>query len=379
MHPFIKCSLFCFTLLLLGCGKGKVVPTATQYRPSDPAQSKGLIVKNSPGDMGKADFGESKKVTLKVLNNSGKKLTLELAKKACACSTVKIDPVDVESAAEASITFDWSPKPGGSEPGKTRLWADVTDSKGEYTVRVEAEGELEPAIRLNLPRGGTDLPPLSLENIQDPLRAFIAEVYTTDEAHKDFTINKLQVAEGWTITNEKEPLPKDRLAELKAIQGYRVTLQPTKNLPTGTFISPVSITTQGPERKLELQLRGSLENGAVSLSSPGVILPISQKVGQRFDVPALTIKIRYGQFNRMEIKSIDPGFLDAKLVPDKDNAWKLSVSIPENLEPWRKKVGENIWQNAITYGVEPGSIVISTDHPDIPFISIHVSSMQFTR
>lgn len=373
-------------LAATGCSRNDtppVIPPPVETAPRGPAA---LQVVAGDGTMQEADYGQQRSCTFTVKNVSGKPVTVRVVDKSCACAGAEVKKPQLGPNEQTEIVLNWVPKLDQLEqPGDAvvRVWADVQAGDAESDkLRLEAKGRIKPTLFVNLPRGRLDFGRLDLADLNKHKELAI-EVYTHDPAQKGFTLEPRSSSPGLQIVPPTPPrLTADRLAALKAEDGYRITLRCAEGLPVGRFREIVRLKSSAyPQRDLEVAVEGTVESGAFSVTPPAVQLPEKINLARGYRCPPLEISLRGEPKRSLKVLKVEPKFLQVEVEPSKtrDNAWQVRVSIPAGEAELLKHVSPQELEELVSFGFEAGGITFQTDHTLLPTVRVEVSGAQLQR
>lgn len=369
--------LVCLLLVGLGCSdksavKSSAAPPALAIgSPRSPLE---LIA--GDGRLGSADFGEQRTCAFRLKNNLPQTMTLRLVDKSCTCAGVQMPTGSIESGQEATVTIIWSPKAQVLETSTVRLWAEVADATGQYRQRLEANGTIEPLVQIAFPRGPLELGKITPADINQDQTKLIVEVYSRAQSF-DPPQNKLNIKGIQVVSTET--LTTDRLNALQAKAGYRLTIRPTKDLTHGSIQAQLDIQTSLKPQPIQLDITGSLETSAISLSIDKLQLPPRVSLQSGYRLPGITLTTRYGACTRCEVAQIIPNLFDVKIQQLNDKTWKLEVSLTKDISQLQQRFTPHDWQQLLDFGFDQGSITLKLDHPDVKTLTIPITGSQLSR
>ena len=367
--------------------KQVVKPTATVPKLSSTrssvVQSVGLIQVAPPGtgSFGVADYGEEKTCTFRVRNGTRQAVTLVVTEKSCECAGVQMTPDRLGPSDEADVVVSWIPKIDQEVDRDVRVRATVAAKENRrWRLVLEARGRIDPALRLNLPRGELDFGRLSLADLKRG-KSLAIEVYTQKDRHRGFTIEASSSSRGLQLSPPKR-LDRDRLEALMAVDGYRITITCRDGLPLGRFRETVRLRSSVyPDRDLNVTVFGWLESGAVSVRPEVVNLPERIPIDKGYRCPAVEVTLRGEPDRTLKLVRYRPRFLQVQVAPvqGKKNTWRITVAIPAGEEALRRHVSAKEWEQYLSYGFTDGELVFETNHSLVPVLRIPVPSAQFER
>lgn len=376
-HSLSKC--YCFVVVLLpGCGddkaamKSSVAPPVMAIGSARPM----LEVVAGDGQLGAVDFGEKKTCTFRLRNNQPQSMTLRLVDKSCTCAGVQVPTEPVAPGQEATVTLTWSPKAEVLESSSVRLWAEVADTQGKNRQRLEAVGTIEPKVMVAYPRGPLDFGKITPGDLEHEQTRLVVEVYSKQQAFEAPLCN-LNVP--GLVVASSEPLTADRLSLLQAKGGYRLTIRPSKELAHGTIQGQLAIQTAIKPAPLVVDIAGSLDTTAISLSQDRLQLPPRLSLTSGYRIPALTLTSRFGNCTKCEVLSVTPKLFDTKVSQVNEKTWKLEVMLSKDIAQMQQRFSSQDWQQLMDFGFEQGSITLRLDHPDVKTLTIPITGTQLSR
>lgn len=363
------------SVLICGCGKEPAKVTSPPP-PAIAANRPALEVLAGDGQLGTADFGDRCQCTFSLRNNTQQPMHLSVADKSCSCAGARLDPEQVEPGQSSIVTLLWTPKAEVLETTTTRLWTDIRDQSGS-SVRLEATGILEPKVQFAFPRGPLDFGRLDPAELDSSAKTLVVEAYST---RGPFQISTLRSnVGGIELVIPAEPLSADRLAQLHALAGYRISLKPTKGLPTGQFRGHLLLVSSFSPQTLELPLTGAFETGVISLSHDRVDLPPRLNLRQAYRVPAITLTVRHGTCSTCEVQSITPALFNTKVSRLGEKSWRIELTLPEGLDATKAGLTAEQWNDLLDFGFDQGVLTLKLDHPEVKSLQIPISGTQLGR
>lgn len=381
----VRCRFSTMLVLLLsGCGSSlPTKPTLTGAAPGTtfPRAEGGLVLASGEGELGDGDYGQRKTTIFTVKNDSDRPFNLFVADKSCQCAGVEIRPALVQPGETTQVTVAWAPKVDQPTTEVIRVRTTIQAQEDpNVRLQLEADGRIKPTLEFDHPRGLLNFGKLLVGELKSGQKELALEVYTQDVAKKKFTLQAKSLSPGIQVS-PPEPLTSDRLAAFKAVAGYRINIRAVEGLPIGAFRETVRLTSDVyPERDLDVTVEGTVESGAVGLSSERVDLP-KLSIAKGYSCPPLEIELRGEPGRKVSIEKIEPKFLKARLEPvtGKDNVWRLHVSVPAGEAELRKDLSAEQLSEYTSYGFDGGAIVLKTDHSRLPVLRIPVSEGQFQK
>jgi hypothetical protein len=366
-------------LTLAGCGQD----VAKQTAPSQPpplaiaSNRSTLEVVAGDGQLGTADFGEQRQCTYTLRNNSAQGMRLRVTDKSCSCSGAKLEPEVIGPGQTCLVTLLWTPKVEVLETSTTRMWTEIRDQDGSGVVRLEGNGTLEPKVRFAFPRGPLDFGRLDLAELNNPARTLVVEAYSVRE---NFQMKRLSaVPDGVQVVDNPEPMTADRLTQLQARTGYRITLKPTRGLPTGQFLGHLHVETSLSPVTLMVPLSGAFETGVISLSSERVEFPPRLDLRQGYRVPPLTLTVRQGTCSSCEVVALTPPLFQHKVTKLNEKTWRIELNLPPGLSGEQTNLAQSRWNDLLSFGFEHGLVTLKLDHPEVKTVQIPISGAQLMR
>jgi hypothetical protein len=360
-------------LPLLGCSKDTAKSTAAVQLPplAIAANRPALEVIAGDGQLGAADYGETRQCTFTLRNNATQTMQLSVANKSCTCSGLKLEPESIEPGQTCQVTLLWTPKVEVIDTMTTRLWTELRDQAGTHHIRLEATGLLEPKVRFAFPRGPLDFGRLDLAELDNPSKALVVEAYSLRDA---FQIESLVAnLDGVQLVGTPQPLSADRIAQLQAKSGYRITVKPTRGLPTGRFLGQVQLVTSLSPVPLHVPVSGSLETGVVSLSHERMELPPRLQLRDGYRVPPITLTIRHGTCSSCEVEAITPALFQHKVTKLDEKTWRIELTLPPGRKSIQTALTPEQWKEMLTYGFEQGLLTLKLDHPEVKLVQVPLS------
>jgi hypothetical protein len=363
-----------------------VAGTQTQTTgPTKPDQGP-FVLAGGNGQLGEADYGQTKSTAFTLRNTSRKPFTVTVADKSCACAGVEVKPAEVPPGGSCEVVLSWVPKLDQPTDADVRVAATIQARAADgqtQQVKLEATGRVKPALFVNLPQGKLDFGRLTLSSLKTQNPRLSVEVFTRDPKHKGFTLQVATSTPGFKVVPTEPPrLTADRLAALKAADGYRVTLEAGEGLPVGRFRESATLKTSiYPDLDLEIPLEGTLETGAVSVFPEIVQLPEKLPIGKEYRCPPVEVKLR-GEPNRtIQVKAVEPKFLHAEVEPvaGQENTWRIKVRVPGDEAELKKHLTPAQWEEYLSYGFDHAYILLQTDHSALPTLRIPVTGSQLQR
>jgi len=364
---------------------GKSAPGDSTKKPL-PATASGLSLMQGHGDLGDADYGEKKSTQFTVKNSSGKAITLDVTEKSCACAGIEIKPTEVPADGTAEVTLWWAPKLGQvdkPEEGKDKVTVRLqARDKPDVYLRLEAHGNVKPALHVQLPRGKLDFGFVDLGQLKSGSKELAAVVYTKDPARKGFTLTPKSSSPGLKIVPaEPERLGAADLARLSAVDGYRLNIRCGEGLPIGRFQEIIWLKSDVyPDRPLEVHVDGWVETGAVSVQPElAVSMPETIELAKGYKCPPLTVTLNFEPNRTLTLEKVAPAFLQVKLEKVKENVWRVEVQVPAGEEAIRKHLTPEQMEEYTVTGFDAGTLTFKTDHPLVPVLQIAVPDGKFKR
>ena len=370
-------------LVLPGCSQSPAPapatggePVAQAAVPLVPASPAELTVVSGDGNLGEADYGQKRTTTFTVKNNTPQPLSLQVAEKSCACAASEIKPALLQPGQTGEVVLAWVPKLDQQEQADeiqaVRLWTEVAADNGQK-LRLEAQGRLKPALQVNLPRGRLDFGRIDLADLKDGKKVLALEVFTRETKHQGFKLEGLSSHQGLVLDPAPTPLSEDRLAALKAVAGYRVSVACRQGLPAGRFRELLRLRTDAYDRELEVALEGTVETGAVSMEPEAFDLSSAYLSLERgYRAPPLKVQLRYEPGRTLKVKQVTPRFLQARAVQVKENLWNIELTLPKGTAAALQQVSPAELEEFLSYGFDTGTVLCETDHGTAPLISIPI-------
>jgi hypothetical protein len=330
-----------------------------------------LEIIKGEGNLGSADFGEERRCSFTLRNNTREPIKLELGEKSCSCAGVRLETIELAAGQNTDISLLWTPKAEAVEASTVRLWAEVHASCLAKPLRLEATGKLEPRVQLAFPRGPLDFGRFSSDDLANPGRTLILEVFSK---HSPFQLQSAQSSlAGILVIEPAVPLPADRILALGAKGGYRVAVKPTEQVPNGGFQGNLQIKTDLNNHPLSVPFQGTFETSSISLSHDRINLPPRLALKQGYHIPPLVLTVRYGACQSCKLHSITPAFLQVSVRQLDIKTWRVDVRLPPSVAQIRDKLSDEEWRHLQAFGFDSGEIILQLDHADIKQISIPVS------
>jgi hypothetical protein len=395
LHHFARICLLTACLLGLGCGRtgspsSTELATSSGDSTSNGSNASALVlplleVTESSPDLGDADIGDKKVAPFSVLNRSGKPLTVSVVNKTCGCSRLEPNVATIPAGKSQAFNVVW--EPGIDQPLKEKVELEFdlqALGNRNAAVKLVATGRFRPSLIVGLPNGELDFGRLDVGDLKTGKKELPIEVYTQDPRHKDFTLQVTSTSPGLKLVpSTPQRLPADRLSFLNAVSGYRLNIQCGEGLPIGSFRERLTLKSSVyPMIDLEVDVFGTVESGAVSISPEGVKLAEKTSVTRGYRAPPVEITLRGADPGRtMTIEHVDPPFLLVGLerVAGKENTWRLTATIPAGEQELLKKVTPQDLEDYLSFGFDPGVIVLHTDHKLVPVLRIPVDRSQLER
>ncbi|MBL8823424.1 MAG: DUF1573 domain-containing protein [Planctomycetia bacterium] len=370
LQSFNLCLL---TLLIAvaGCQRTNTnAPTApASSQTGSPAKSMALPLELVAGDgnLGSTDFGEEKTCSFKLKNNLAKAITLELKNKSCTCASVNISPSVLEPQQECTVTLLWTPRTEVLESSTFRIWAEIGDSDNKNQLRLEATGTLDPLLMVAFPRGPFAWGKLSLGDLDKEAVQLVAEVFSRKDNFKTSEV-KFQ-SPGLEVVSIT-PLPAERLQDLKAKGGYRITVKPTKALSHGEFQQELVVLTSLRDKPLLIPTTGIYDTSSISLSAEKISLPPRLSVLHGYRVAPIQLTVRFGEARSCELIDISPKLFQGKVTKVNDKTWKIELSLIQDAALLKQRFSPNEWKKLCNYGFDLGHIQLKLDHPEVKMLTI---------
>jgi hypothetical protein len=381
-HPvarYVRClSLVVIGFFLSSCGQN--APQGQAAKDPNAAPQPGtpgaLALVGGDGELGEADYGQKRTTTFTVKNNTPQPLKLQVSEKSCACSGSEIKPAVLQPGETGEVVVAWVPKLDQQEQQEevqlVRLWTEIAADNGQK-IRLEAQGRIKPALHVNLPRGRLDFGRIDLADLKDGKKTLALEVFTRDSKHQGFTVDAITSHKGLVLDPPPEPLSEDRLAALKAAAGFRISVKCAEGLPAGRFRELLKLKTAAYEQELEVLLEGTVETGAVSMEPEAFDLSAAELSMERgYRAPPLKVTLRYESDRELKIKEVTPKFLHARAVKEKENVWRIELSMPKGETEARQKASLMELEEYMAYGFDNGTVVCETNHTTVPLICIPI-------
>lgn len=270
----------------------------------------------------------------------------------------------------------WRPKLeqlDGLEDHLIRLWVELESPEGDAKLRLEASGRLTPALQVNLPRGRLDFGRLDAADLKGLGKETALELFTRDERHKGFAVAAESSSPGLKL-EAPQALAPDRLAALKAVSGWRLTLRAGIGLPAGLFRERLTLRTPLYAEPLELPVEGQVESGSVSLAPERFEVATARlSVRHGYRTPPVKVVLRYETDRSLEVRGVEPPIFRAKAQRLRENEWSVELSLLSEAE-LRANLPPERLEELLTVGFDGGWVTCSTNHSQAPELRIPLSS-----
>jgi hypothetical protein len=384
-------TLMIGVMLLSSCGSSQPSKTAvaspTDARPfrnnSKSTEGTRLGIGTAPatidliageGDLGNADFGETRQATFRLKNLASTNAKLRITDKSCTCAGIHIADPDLAVGKETDIVLSWTPKVEVLESSQARIWAEIIEEKSGHRLRLEATGNIDPLLHVSFPRGPLDFGKLAPADLDTATR--VIEVFCKQTGFEQ-PVTKLNQP-GLELAST-EPLTQDRLTELQAKAGYRLTVRPTKKLSHGAFQTELTLSTSIKKMPLLIPITGEFDTSTISLSQSRWQLPPKLSLKQGYKLPAITLDVRFGTCTACEVQSIQPSIFEGKVTKVSDKSWKIELQLINDEAALQKKMSAEALQTLMEQGFEQGMLTLKLNHPEVPSISIPIGGTQLFR
>lgn len=296
--------------------------------------------------------------------------------KSCACARVSLPKGEVPAGSHATVELEWQPKPDQLEEpaaGAVRIWATVRFGAGGSPLRLEAVGQLSPAVEWNLPRGRLDFGRLDLADLQKASRTLSIEIFSRRTLPEPL-VQAIRSSSSGLRVEPLQPLTADRHSELRATAGVRVTITAGPGLPVGRFSERLELQTAAYPFPLEVRVEGSVESGAVSLEPAQFEVASSRlSIGKGFRSPPLRVRLRQEPGRKLQVKRIEPPIFSAELTPTGPNEWAIALTLLPS-EQIKMQLSPDKLAELLAYGFDLGTVFCETDHSQARDLRIPISS-----
>jgi hypothetical protein len=366
---------FILGLAAVGCSQAPPPPPAAIPAPQIvPAKgSGGWQNLSGVGDFGSADYGQLRTVTFEVRNDSRAPRRLHLLDKSCACALVELPPEETGPGQVARVRLGWKPevKPAATATADAaRVWAVVGNDGDTDGVKLEATGRVQPSATIHLPRGELDFGSVEVSDLRAGRHETVFEITTLDPARRGFALSARTSHPGLGVA-AVEPLPDERLRELGAVAGYRVTVRAGSGLPIGPFRERLTLQCPMYPAGLELPLTGQVAGGAVSVEPAEFNLAAARlSLSSGYRAAPVTVRLRYEPNRTLSVKAVHPSFFVVEAKPIQENHWELHLRLPAGLTTLSQQLDPQRWQEYQTIGITDGYVLCETDHPLVPAVRI---------
>lgn len=371
-HRFYICSL-AIVIAASGCQRPSPSSIAsTSVTTSVPltaakTNTSPLEVVAGDGNLGSADFGEERTCSFKIRNNLNQAVTLELKNKSCTCASVNISPNVLEPSQDCTVTLLWTPRAEVLESSTFRIWAEIADTSTQQQVRLEATGTLDPLLMVAFPRGPLAWGKIALADLEKDTIQLVAEVYSRKN---NFNTTEVKFQSPGLEVVSVTPLAADRLQDIQAKGGYRITVKPNKELSHGEFHQELTVVTSLRSKPLTIPATGIYDTSSISISTEKINLPPRLSVLQGYRIPPITLTVRIGEARSCELVDISPGLFQGKVSKVNDRTWKVELSLIQDVALLKQRFSPNEWKKLCYYGFDTGHIQLKLDHPDVKMLTI---------
>ncbi len=378
-----KCSAIVLVFIfLIGCqsqDQAKPSSGASTTRPAH-ANLPGTVSALTPvelihgtGDLGYADFGDTRQARFRLRNNLKTPVQLRVSDKSCTCAAVHVAETNLTGGAETDVVLSWTPKVEVIESSQVRIWAEIEEVQSQHRLRFEATGIIEPLITVAFPRGPLDFGKLSLADLEQASSQRVIELYSRQTA---FTPPQSTINISGLEVLSTEAMPEDRLLALRAKSGYRLVVRPTKKLSHGAFQAELQVKTGVKQQPLLIPLTGEFDTSTISLSQTRWLLPPKLSLNKAYKLPAITLTVRFGTCTQCDVQAITPPLFTSKVLQTTDKTWRIELQLNTDAAALQKRFTPDAWKSLLEQGFEQGSVVIKLNHPDVPNITIPISGSQ---
>ena len=380
--------LVLFVLLLAGCQgepaleppRGAVPPLLTGSRAATAAATvaAGLEIAGT-GQLGSADFGETRAAEFTLRNTTAAPISLALVAKSCACAAVDIHPADVPPGDSATVRLRWEPQFRQVESPDdlvVRLWVELGVAPSGQTMRLEATGVIVPRLMLHLPRGRLDLGRLDLADLKAG-KEVVFEVISRTEVLA--TPPRVTTSHPSLEVTAATSLTADRLAALRARAGWRYGLRVNSGLPVGAWQETLRVHSDLYALPLEATIEGFVVAGAVSLQPDQLDLRTATlSLSKGYRCPPLRVSLRFEEGRTLHLQRVEPSFLKAEVRPLRPGEWEVVVSLPGDNAARAGQTNAQL-EELLTFGFDSGVVVLTSDHTQAPRIQIPITGGRLRR